>query len=379
MSFLLLLLLSVACSFAMSMLVRMFTKRAITPTSKALPTSSPSQKIWFENSEIDDFELGQMIGAGTFGQVFIARHVKTNIVCAIKCMSKAAIMKAKHFAHVKSEKEILQKLDFPFVVNLLGYCQDDKFVYLILEYVGGGDFFGHLRKKEKLDETAARFYAAQVVLCFEYLHSLDIIYRDLKPENLVLDEKGNMKITDFGFAKKIDARTFTLCGTPDYLAPEIILAKGHGKAVDWWMLGVLIYEMLAGIAPFADDDASATYQKILDGKIAFPRHFSRSAKDLIRKLLTADLTKRALQVTQRILKTSKRYHQWSIRLCCPKKSKLSLWTCKSFDSSVGGLCFTSCLKHGIVGVCLWVMRLSWMTSRVFFSSRSYVSLNVSIF
>ncbi|MCO5569398.1 hypothetical protein L7F22_023110 [Adiantum nelumboides] len=253
----------------MSMLVRMFTKRAITPTSKALPSISPSQKVWFENCEIDDFELGQMIGAGTFGQVFIARHVKTNIVCAIKSMSKAAIMKAKHFAHVRSEKEILQKLDFPFIVNLLGYCQDEKFIYLILEYVGGGDFFGHLRKKENLDETAA-------------------------PENLVLDEKGNLKITDFGFAKKIDARTFTLCGTPDYLAPEIILAKGHGKAVDWWMLGVLIYEMLAGIAPFADDDASATYQKILDGKISFPKHFSRSAKDLIRKLLTADLTKRSV-------------------------------------------------------------------------------------
>ncbi|KAH7297872.1 hypothetical protein KP509_25G016500 [Ceratopteris richardii] len=195
-------------------------------------------------------------------------------------------------AHVKAEKDILKKIDFPFIVNLLGYCQDDKCVYLVLEYVSGGDFFGHLRTKDKLDEATARFYAAQIVLAFEYLHSLDIIYRDLKPENLLLDEKGDLKIADFGFAKKIDHRTFTLCGTPDYLAPEIILAKGHGKAVDWWTLGVLIYEMLAGVAPFADDDASATYQKILDGKIIFPRYFSRSAKDLIRKLLTADLTKR---------------------------------------------------------------------------------------
>lgn len=236
-------------------------------------------------------------------------------------------MKAKQVAHVKAEKNILQKVDFPFIVNLLGYCQDDKCVYLILEYISGGDFFGHLRSREKLDESTARFYAAQVLLSFEYLHSMDIIYRDLKPENLLLDEKGNLKIADFGFAKKIEHRTFTLCGTPDYLAPEIILAKGHGKAVDWWTLGVLIYEMLAGIAPFADDDASAIYQKILEGKLTFPRHFSRSAKDLIRKLLTADLTKRVHQVIRQISMILQQSLRWNTPLFCQKKTKLSLQTC----------------------------------------------------
>lgn len=165
-----------------------------------------------------------------------------------------------------------------------------------------GDFFTYLRTKGKLDENAARFYAAQVLLSFEYIHNLNIIYRDLKPENLLLDEKGNIKIADFGFAKTIDVRTFTLCGTPDYLAPEIILNKGHGKPVDWWTFGVLIYEMVAGYPPFYDEEASGTYQKILDCKLSFPSHFSRSAKDLVRKLLTPDLTKRAHLVTQPILR-----------------------------------------------------------------------------
>lgn len=127
---------------------------------------------------------------------------------------------------------------------------------------------------------------------FEYLHSKNIIYRDLKPENILIGADGYLKLTDFGFAKYCDSRTYTLCGTPEYLAPEILLNKGHGKPVDWWCLGILIYEMLAGIDPFNDEDPMAIYQKILKGKVKFPRNFDKNAKSLCKHLLVADLTKR---------------------------------------------------------------------------------------
>lgn len=127
---------------------------------------------------------------------------------------------------------------------------------------------------------------------FEYMHSLNIIYRDLKPENILIDGEGYLKLTDFGFAKYCESRTYTLCGTPEYLAPEVLLNKGHGKPVDWWTLGILTYEMLAGIDPFNDDDPMAIYQKILKGKIKFPKDFEKDAKSLVKHLLVADVTKR---------------------------------------------------------------------------------------
>ena len=127
---------------------------------------------------------------------------------------------------------------------------------------------------------------------FEYLHSKNIIYRDLKPENVLIEKTGYLKLTDFGFAKVIDGRTYTLCGTPEYLSPEIILNKGHGKPVDWWTTGILLYEMIAGIDPFTDDDPMMVYQKILKGKVRFPSSFDSNAKSLVKHLLEADLTKR---------------------------------------------------------------------------------------
>jgi serine/threonine protein kinase len=175
---------------------------------------------------------------------------------------------------------------------LLGYTQDDKHLYMVMDYIAGGELFTYLKQEAKIDHLHARFYVAQIVSIFEYLHKKDIIYRDLKPENLLICANGYLKLTDFGFAKICKGRTYTLCGTPEYLCPEILLNKGHGKPVDWWTLGIIIYEMIAGIDPFTDDDPMEIYQKILKGRLKFPRDFDKNAKSLVKHLLAADVSKR---------------------------------------------------------------------------------------
>ncbi|CAB4010712.1 kinase DC2 [Paramuricea clavata] len=208
-------------------------------------------------------------------------------------MSVADIIRLKQVEHVQNEKSILIKVDNPFVVNLLWTYHDSKFLYMIFEYVCGGELFTYLRTAGKFSNTTGLFYSAEIVSALAHLHSVNIVYRDLKPENLLLDLDGHVKITDFGFAKEVQDKTWTLCGTPEYLAPEIIQSKGHNKAVDWWALGVLIYEMLIGYPPFYDDNPFGIYEKILAGKVEWPKTMDNShAKDLIKKLLVHDRTRR---------------------------------------------------------------------------------------
>lgn len=261
-------------------------KFGTTDNSSSIPLSDPN--YW----QMRDFEMLETLGTGTFGRVRLVRHKQTQQYFAIKIMKKTDIIRLKQVEHIISEKGVLSVINHPFVVNLYKTFQDEHYLYMVMEYVCGGELFSHLRKVGKFPNDVAKFYAAEIILVIEYLHSKHIVYRDLKPENILLDTKGHVKITDFGFAKRVMDRTWTLCGTPEYLAPEIIHSKGHGKAVDWWALGILIYEMLVGYPPFFDESPFKIYEKILAGRIEFPRFMDPAAKDLIKKLLTQDKMKR---------------------------------------------------------------------------------------
>lgn len=234
-----------------------------------------------------------VLGKGSFGVVKLVEDPNTGKTYAIKAVAKSQVVQLGQQDHVMSEKNVMAALDTPFCVKLWATYKDQNFLYFLLEVCLGGELFSVLRARTVFDEPTAKFYAASVVQAFVAMHTMGIIYRDLKPENLLLDAKGYLKITDFGFAKVVhDQRTWTLCGTPDYLAPEVVSGVGHGKGVDWWTLGILIYEMLASYPPFFDEDPMKTYAKIMHGNISFPKHFSPAAIDMIKKLLHPKPTKR---------------------------------------------------------------------------------------
>jgi len=233
-----------------------------------------------------------LLGVGAFGRVTLVIDHENKTSYALKAISKLHVVRNKQSAQIMDEKKVLERLNSIFVVNLNATYQDEWFLYFLLDVCLGGELFTIHRKAGSFDEATARFYAGCVVEGFTHIHSHNFVYRDLKPENLVLDNQGYLKITDFGLAKFIDQNTFTMCGTPDYLAPEIITGKGHGLAVDWWALGVFIFELVASHAPFFDDDMNGTFRRIMTGRIRFPKVFSPECKDIIRRLIKVRPTAR---------------------------------------------------------------------------------------
>ncbi|XP_067841800.1 putative serine/threonine-protein kinase PRKY isoform X3 [Heptranchias perlo] len=196
--------------------------------------------------QMEDLETVATVGTGTFGRVLLVKDKKTREYCALKAMSIPDVIRLKQEQHVHNEKSILTEIHHPFLIKLYWTHHDERFLYMLMEYVPGGELFSYLRNLGRFNNSTGLFYSAEIVCAIEYLHAKDIVYRDLKPENILLDREGHIKLTDFGFAKKLVDRTWTLCGTPEYLAPEVIQSKGHGRAVDWWALGVLMFEMLSG-------------------------------------------------------------------------------------------------------------------------------------
>lgn len=242
---------------------------------------------------VDDFELLTLIGKGSFGKVMQVRKKDDGRIYAMKVLRKEAIIARKQVAHTMAERNILQKVQHPFIVSLHFAFQTEAKLYMILDYVNGGELFFHLKKEGKFSEARVRLYAAEIALALQHLHSMAIVYRDLKPENILLDADGHIKITDFGLSKEIpEGVTHTFCGTPEYLAPEVLKGQGHGTAVDWWSLGTLIYEMLTGLPPFYSQNINIMYQKILNGELRYPPTVSLDAQSLLDGLLTRDPTKR---------------------------------------------------------------------------------------
>jgi serine/threonine protein kinase len=247
------------------------------------------KKIGFE-----DFTIKKVIGQGSFGKVLMVTKKDATAgindkVYAMKVLNKSTIIARNEVDHTRSEKSILMKLEHPFLVKLHYSFQTLDKLFFVMDYINGGELFYHLQRDKRFSEERVRFYAAEIVSGLDYLHSAGVIYRDLKPENLLLTREGHIVMTDFGLSKeglhdKFD-RTGTFCGTPEYLAPEVLEGKGYTKAVDWWSFGTLVFEMLTGLPPFYSEDVQEMYSKIMTADLEFPSFMGPEARDLLSKLL----------------------------------------------------------------------------------------------
>ncbi|KAL3819334.1 hypothetical protein ACJIZ3_005239 [Penstemon smallii] len=250
-----------------------------------------------------DFEILRVIGKGAFGKVFQVRMKKGNTntindngdgIFAMKVMRKDTIIKNNHVDYMRAERDILTKVEHPFIVQLRYSFQTKSKLYLILDFINGGHLFYHLYRQRIFSEEQARVYTAEIVSAVSHLHKSGIVHRDLKPENILMDADGHVMLTDFGLAKEIDesSRSNSMCGTTEYMAPEILLSKGHNKDADWWSIGILLFEMLSGQPPFTHANRKKLQEKIINEKFKLPPRLSSDAHSLLKGLLQKDPSKR---------------------------------------------------------------------------------------
>ncbi|XP_071952421.1 cGMP-dependent protein kinase 1-like [Antedon mediterranea] len=256
--------------------------------SLASSSENLHEKDEYANIKLNDLEDIATLGLGGFGRVELVQNINDKKTFALKCLKKSHIVNTRQQDHVYSEKNIMNSCKSPFIAKLYKTFKDAKYIYMLVEACLGGELWTILRDRSYFDDSIARFYTGCVIEAFSYLHGKGIIYRDLKPENLLLDSRGYCKLVDFGFSKKIGfgRKTWTFCGTPEYVAPEIVLNKGHDLSADYWSLGILIYELLTGSPPFSGSDPMKIYTMILKGidMVEFPKKISKTSGILIKRL-----------------------------------------------------------------------------------------------
>jgi len=257
-----------------------------------------SEKVKFEEKskkvvkDLSCFDVLKVIGRGTFGKVILVRNKYDQSLLAIKCIKKHQIIKNKNIENIKNEKRILEKIEHPFIISLRYTFQNKEKIFMAFDYYNGGELFFHLQKQRRFSENLARFYAAEIYIALRYLHKQKYVYRDLKPENIILDKTGHIKLIDFGLAKEDISPsnlTNTICGTNEYIPPEVICGKKYGFNFDWWGFGNILYEMLYGFPAFNDQSKTNLFRKIVYSEPSYKGvNISIDALDLLKSLLKKD-------------------------------------------------------------------------------------------
>lgn len=255
-----------------------------------------------QGPSLEDFKILLVLGKGTFGKVFLAELKGNKKLYAIKVIRKDILIEYNQIKNTKLEKDIMFKCQHQFLVGMEFLFMSDLRLFFVMPFIRGGELYRFFKAKKRFQEHEVKFYAVQIALALGYLHKRRIIHRDLKLENILVDMNGYLKIIDFGLAKMLDStegqQTKTYCGTPEYIAPEMIKQTGHNSSVDWWALGILIYEMTIGVTPFFNRNKNLLFQKIERAKLIFPDQkkyglsYSKEFCDIVDKLLNKNFEKR---------------------------------------------------------------------------------------